>query len=260
MRRLSSQRTASASRSASSTRSVTSRRLPIGVAHTTSGNASHRSPSSASKPTRAAPTSPASSPNSAWTTRSDSSAGSSASRRAASTAGSRRRSHAASPKPPPTTTTSGAKTLRTSRSRGQGSGRSAPRRRAPGHRRRVPRGRAGARRPRHPELAAARSAASPDATASRWPRPWQLPWHGGPSASTTTCPSSAQPRYRRPSSTTPPPTPVPSVEGDEVATPRPAPSRHSASAIALPSFSSPTGMPKRSWRRRASSSDSRRAG
>ena len=41
---------------------------------------------------------------------------------------------------------------------------------------------------------AARSAALPEATASRCPRPVQVPWQGGPSATTTTCPSSAQPR------------------------------------------------------------------
>ena len=43
------------------------------------------------------------------------------------------------------------------------------------------------------------------------------------------------------------PTPVPSARATRSVRPRPAPSRHSASAIALPSFSSPTGMPKRSW-------------
>ena len=54
----------------------------------------------------------------------------------------------------------------------------------------------------------------------------------------------------------PPPTPVPSASATRSVTPRPAPRRHSASAIALPSFSTPTGMPKRSASRRARSSDS----
>ncbi len=40
---------------------------------------------------------------------------------------------------------------------------------------------------------ASRTSAVPDATASRQPRPGQVPWHGGPSAITTMCPSSAAP-------------------------------------------------------------------
>ena len=51
VRRVSSQSTTSAARSSSSTRRVTSSRFPIGVAQTASGTG-HRSPSSASKPTK----------------------------------------------------------------------------------------------------------------------------------------------------------------------------------------------------------------
>ena len=48
--------------------------------------------------------------------------------------------------------------------------------------------------------------------------------------------------------TMPPPTPVPSVSMIRLDAPRPAPRRHSASAAALPSFSTPAGTP---WRSRA---------
>ena len=69
----------------------------------------HLTPSSASKPTSAAPIRPASSPSSAWTIRRVSSAGWITSPRAARSAGSRMRSPAAAPKPPPMMTTSGSK-------------------------------------------------------------------------------------------------------------------------------------------------------
>ena len=74
MWRVSSQRTVSAAASSSSTRNVTSSRFPIGVAQTASGTR-HRTPSSASNATSAAPISPASSPSAACTIRSVSSAG-----------------------------------------------------------------------------------------------------------------------------------------------------------------------------------------
>ena len=52
----------------------------------------------------------------------------------------------------------------------------------------------GASAPGPKSVAAARSAASPEACASRCPRPWQFPWQGWPPATTTMWPSSAQPR------------------------------------------------------------------
>ena len=76
---------------------------------------------------------------------------------------------------------------RASRSRCRGSdrcGRSPHARRR--HLRERPRRARRASTPSPQSSIAARSAASPEATASRWPRPWQLPWHGGPSARTTT--------------------------------------------------------------------------
>ena len=45
---------------------------------------------------------------------------------------------------------------------------------------------------------------------------------------------------------TPPPTPVPSVSSTRFSAPLPAPSLHSASAATFASFSTATGMPKRS--------------
>src|SRR6266516_4280018 len=56
----------------------------------------------------------------------------------------------------------------------------------------------------------------------------------------TVWPSSPPSRSSLPSITTPPPTPVPSVSITIVRAPRPAPARYSASAAALPSFSSGT--------------------
>ena len=172
----------------------------------------YRSPSSASKPTRAAPTSPASRPSSAATTRSRSPAGVIASRRARSAAGPRTRSPAAAPKPPPTTDDSGLKMFASeptamptncadlAHSRhGRSDHRPQRPRRACGRRRPAQQGlRAARRRPcptRTPRGARAR--ARPD-TARRRRRP---PCARAPPSRGTS----------RPSSTIPPPTPVPSV-------------------------------------------------
>ena len=107
---------------------------------------------------------------------------------------------------------------------------------------------------------AARSAASPEASASRCPRPSQFPWQrravrldddvarARPSRGTGA--RRARPRRRHRCRAR--------ARSDRLA-PRPAPSRHSASAVALPSFSSPTGKPNLS-RRRAAEVEVARAG
>ena len=69
-----------------------------------------------------------------------------------------------------------------------------------------------------------RVAASPVTYGSRWPRPVQRPWHGRPSWTMTTWPSSTPPprapRNGAPLEITPPPRPVPSVSMTRSSTPR----------------------------------------
>src|SRR6266571_3007734 len=67
-----------------------------------------------------------------------------------------------------------------------------------------------------------------------------------PSYSITMCPNSAQPRNSFPSSTTPPPQPVPSVSITIELTSRPAPEWNSPYVAAFASFSIPTGSENRS--------------
>ena len=97
---------------------------------------------------------------------------------------------------------------------------------------------------------ASRTSAEPEAITSRQPRFGHAPWQGGPSMSTTMCPSSPpapiQPRWSRPPSTIPPPIPVPSVSITTSPEPSPAPKRASASTAQLPSLSTTTGIPSRS--------------
>src|SRR5437763_4862575 len=96
---------------------------------------------------------------------------------------------------------------------------------------------------------AASVAASPVTYGSRWPRPWQVPWHGRPSWTITTWPSSTPvplaPRKGRPLAITPPPSPVPIVSITTFSTPRAAPACHSPIAAAFASLSSPAGRPNR---------------
>ena len=227
---------------------MTSSRFPIGVAQTASGTAGptppRRSPRTRGDPRRSGPrrsrARPARAGGPLWR-------GPSASRRATSRAGSKRKLAAAVPKPPPTITSSGPKVFTSDPM-------PAPRRRpieasaaiasaSPPCARSTS---CSAFAPSPHSSTAARSAAFPDATDSRWPRPVQLPWHGGPSATTTVWPSSAQPRKSRPARTTPPPTPVPSVSMIRSSTSRPAPRFHSPSAAAFASFCTAVGSPNRS--------------
>ena len=179
--RVSSQRTVSALASSSSTRSVTSPRLPIGVAQTASGTAHRlrRAPRTRRGPRRSARPRPRARPR---RSRSVSSAGwiaSAAPPRGPARARDRprrRRSRRRS------MTTSGSKML-TSEPIAAPSNLpiSAS---APIAARRPRRARStstGASAPGPYSCAAARSAASPDAWASRCPRPWQFPWQGWPS-------------------------------------------------------------------------------
>src|SRR5579862_3647933 len=97
---------------------------------------------------------------------------------------------------------------------------------------------------------AAAAAATPVTYASRCPRPVHLPWHGRPSWTMTTWPSSTpapvDPRKGRPFRMSPPPHPVPSVSMTTSVAPRAAPARHSALQAAFASLSRPIGRPCRS--------------
>src|SRR5918999_589931 len=217
--------------------------------------------SNASNAIRPAPTRPASAPSSAGTIRTSSRPGLSASRATTSRAGAKRGSPAF-PKPPPSTISSGLKTLTRLAM-------PAPRIRPSPSRASLARASpSDARRTRSCPVAsgpsterATASAAVPETSASKWPRPGQSPTHVGPSYLSTMWPSSApaptEPRYGFPSRISPPPIPVPSVSMIMSRVPAPAPSCHSAIAAAFPSLSIATGRPKRSSiRARKSSSAS----
>src|SRR5919198_841882 len=144
--------------------------------------------SSASKATSPAPTRPAAVPSSARTIRTSSRAGESVSRATSSRAGSRRKSPAAE-NPPPTTTSSGLKTFTRltmpAPSRWPNSPRTSTAVWSPSFASRTSRWASTA----GPKCSfAAVVAAWPEASASRWPRPVQAPWHGGPSRAMTICP------------------------------------------------------------------------
>ena len=237
--------TVSAAASSSSTRNVTSARLPIGVAQTASGTP-HRTPSSASNATSAAPIRPASSPSSASTIRSVSSAGWIASRP-------RRRAgrleHEVAGRGAEASADDhdvGVEDVRrATRSRRRAAGRSRPARRiapaSPARARSTSSGRVGARRrrarlrpgrPRAPRRRprGGRARGSSPGTAGR-PRRRR---RGRARPSRDRGGRRSRGRRRRP---------CPSVSMIRSVVPRPAPSRHSASAAALPSFSTPAGSP-----------------
>ena len=90
-----------------------------------------------------------------------------------------------------------------------------------------------------------RISAHPEVYCSQHPR---LPHpQGSPPGTIRTCPNSPAipnaPRSNRPSSTIPPPRPVPTVSRTTSDTPRPPPKRYSPQAAALASFSTTTGKP-----------------
>src|SRR5579884_938108 len=204
----------------------------------------------ASKPTNAAPISPAAVASSARTTRTRSRIGRSASRRITSSAAGITCSQPATPKPPPITISSGPKTfakepIAEPRCRPM-SARIERAVSSPSFASRISLC-ASAAGPNASSAAAV--AARPVTYGSRCPRPVQTPRQGLPSWTITTWPSSAPrpfaPRNGRPPEITPPPSPVPSVSITRSSTPRPTPARHSPIAAAFASLSSPTARPKR---------------
>ena len=181
-----------------------------------------------------------------------SSAGWIASRRATSRAGSRISSPAAAPKPPPIRTTSGSNMFTNEPiaapskrpMRGERSTARAPRR--PPHARRAVRIGLGA-------VQLARDARRPHARRRRLevPAPVAVALARRPVELDDHVPELGPATVQLPVEHEPAADPRPERQHHSRRAPRPAPERHSASAAALPSFSTPTGRPKRSTPSRA---------